>query len=69
MAENVGNKVKKRIYAHGREWVFTPKRFLSLGSRQAIDLALLGKTKEGAPGTVFTPSDFVTLGEFVALIN
>jgi len=47
MPENVENKLKKRIYAHGRGWVFTPKRFLSLGSRQAIDLALFRMTKAG----------------------
>jgi hypothetical protein len=48
MAKSVEFKLKKRIYAHGRGWVFTPKRFLSLGSRQAIDLALFRMVREGA---------------------
>ena len=47
MPKSVENKLKKRIYAHGRGWVFTPKRFLSLGSRQAIDLALFRMVREG----------------------
>ncbi len=47
MVQSVENKLKKRIYAHGRGWVFTPKRFLSLGSRQAVDIALFRLAREG----------------------
>jgi len=47
MPKTVENKLKKQIYAHGRGWVFTPKRFLGLGSRQAIDLALFRMTQAG----------------------
>jgi Family of unknown function (DUF6088) len=40
MAQTVHNKVLDRIYGKGRGWVFTPKRFLDLGSRSAVDKAL-----------------------------
>jgi hypothetical protein len=40
MTQIVHNKVLDRIYGKGREWVFTPKRFLDLGSRPAVDKAL-----------------------------
>jgi hypothetical protein len=40
MAQVVHNKVLDRIYGNGRGWVFTPKRFLDLGSRTAVDKAL-----------------------------
>lgn len=36
----IGNKILKRIRAKGRGWVFTPKDFLDLGSRAAVDQAL-----------------------------
>jgi hypothetical protein len=40
MSQVVHNKVLDRIYGKGRGWVFTPKRFLDLGSRSAVDKAL-----------------------------
>ena len=40
MSQIVHNKVLDRIYGKGRGWVFTPKRFLDLGSRSAVDKAL-----------------------------
>jgi hypothetical protein len=40
MAQVVHNKVLDRIYGKGRGWVFTPKRFLDLGPRAAVDKAL-----------------------------
>jgi hypothetical protein len=40
MTQIVHNKVLDRIYGKGRGWVFTPKRFLDLGSRPAVDKAL-----------------------------
>ena len=40
MSQVVHNKVLDRIYGKGRGWVFTPKRFLDLGSRYAVDKAL-----------------------------
>jgi hypothetical protein len=40
MSQIVHNKVLDRIYGKGRGWVFTPKRFLDLGSRPAVDKAL-----------------------------
>jgi Family of unknown function (DUF6088) len=40
MSQVVHNKVLDRIYGNGRGWVFTPKRFLDLGSRSAVDKAL-----------------------------
>lgn len=40
MSQVVHNKILGRIYGKGRGWVFTPKRFLDLGSRSAVDKAL-----------------------------
>jgi hypothetical protein len=40
MSQIVHNKVLDRIYGKARGWVFTPKRFLDLGSRPAVDKAL-----------------------------
>lgn len=34
------NQILKRIYGHGRGWVFTPDHFKDLGSRDAIASAL-----------------------------
>jgi hypothetical protein len=39
-AQSIDSQVTKRINGHGRGWVFTPKHFLDLGSRQGVDLAL-----------------------------
>ena len=38
--QSIDNKVIKRIYSHGRGWVFTPAYFSDLGSRDAVASAL-----------------------------
>jgi hypothetical protein len=38
--QSIDSKVLSRVYGRGRGCVFTPKDFLDLGSRKAIDLAL-----------------------------
>jgi hypothetical protein len=45
MSQVVQTKVLDRIYGKGRGWVFTPKRFLDLGSRDAVDQALFRLTQ------------------------
>lgn len=40
MLHSTAAAILKRIRVHGRGWVFTPKDFLNLGSRSAIDLSL-----------------------------
>lgn len=40
MSLNVQNKIVYRIRGKGRGWVFSPKHFLDLGSRDAVDKAL-----------------------------
>jgi hypothetical protein len=39
-AQSICSQITNRINGHGRGWVFTPKHFLDLGSRRAVDLAL-----------------------------
>ena len=44
----VADKIMKRIRGYGRgRWVCTPKNFLDLGSRSAIDKALSRLVKDG----------------------
>ena len=38
--QSIDIKVLNRIYGHGRGWVFTPKHFSDLGSRDAVAAAL-----------------------------
>lgn len=38
--QSIDSKILSRIYGRGKGCVFTPKHFLDLGSRQAVDLAL-----------------------------
>ena len=38
--QSIDSMVTARIKKRGRGWVFTPKQFLDLGSRQGVDLAL-----------------------------
>jgi hypothetical protein len=45
--QSIEDKIKSRIYGHGRGWVFTPRIFLDLGSREAIGIALLRLEKSG----------------------
>ena len=39
-SQSVDNKVRSRIYGHGRGWVFTPRHFQGVGQSAAIDSAL-----------------------------
>ena len=41
------DRITARIRRKGRSWVFTPKDFVDLGSRAAVDQALLRLTKGG----------------------
>lgn len=44
----MADKIMKRVSAHGRgRWVCTPKDFLDLGSREAVDQALSRLVKAG----------------------
>ncbi|MEM9157556.1 MAG: DUF6088 family protein [Verrucomicrobiota bacterium] len=47
MKQSVRDKIVKRIYAKHRGWVFTPNRFLDLGSRRSVDEALSLLEKSG----------------------
>jgi len=38
--QSVDNKIKNRIFGHGKGWVFTPTHFSDLGSRDAVASAL-----------------------------
>ena len=46
-AQSIDSKVLNRIYGWGRGKVFTPSRFLELGSRDAVDKALSRLAKKG----------------------
>ncbi len=41
------DKIMKRVSAHAKGWVCTPKDFLDLGSREAVDQALSRLVKAG----------------------
>ena len=45
--DSLSQKMKRRIRAKGRGWVFTPKDFLDLGSRNAVDTTLSRITSDG----------------------
>jgi hypothetical protein len=47
MSQGVENKVKSRIYGHGKGWVFTLKDFIDLGSEESIKVALHRLAKDG----------------------
>ncbi|MFO8091322.1 MAG: DUF6088 family protein [Desulfatiglandaceae bacterium] len=38
--QSIDNKIKNRIYGHGRGWVFTPSHLADLGGREAVASAL-----------------------------
>ncbi len=38
--QGIDSKILSRVYGRGRGCVVTPKDFLDIGSRQAVDLAL-----------------------------
>ncbi len=46
-AQSIEYATLSRIYGRGRGAVFTPKDFLDLGSRRAVDIALHRLTKQG----------------------
>ncbi len=46
-ADSIDSKVRRRIRAHGRGWVFTPSDFIDLGSRTAVAVALLRHERDG----------------------
>ena len=41
------SKIIRRIHTKQRGWVFTPKHFLDVGSREAIDQTLSRLVKQG----------------------
>jgi len=43
----VENKLKKLLSAHQRGWVFTPRHFLGIESRQAMNLAIFRLVRRG----------------------
>ncbi len=46
--ESMADRIVERVSAHGsRKWVCTPKDFLDLGSREAVDQALFRLVKAG----------------------
>lgn len=47
MIQSITKQVLKRIRGHGKWLVFTPKDFLDLGSRAAVDQALSRLTRDG----------------------
>jgi hypothetical protein len=40
MRKNIHNLIKNRIKGHGRGWIFTPKEFVDLANKTAVDKAL-----------------------------
>lgn len=46
-AKSTDSKISRRIRSRGRGWVFTPDRFTDLGSRRAVDLALMRHRNSG----------------------
>ncbi len=44
------DRILARIRRKGRGWIFTPKDFVDLGSRAAVDQALLRLTRDGSDG-------------------
>jgi Family of unknown function (DUF6088) len=65
--QTIDNKLKSRIYGHGRGSVFTPNDFLDLGSRDAVDkalsrLATRGEVRRLARGLYEYPREHPQLG-------
>ena len=44
---STNSKILQRIRSHGRGWVFTPSSFADLGTRRAVDLALMRHRDSG----------------------
>src|SRR6202521_1800534 len=47
MTTNITKAVKKRIHSRKPGWVFTPRKFVGLGTRAAIDQALSRLPRRG----------------------
>ena len=47
MPKPIEQQIVARIYGHGRGWAFSPKDFLDIGSRQAVDLTLYRLNNKG----------------------
>lgn len=47
MGQTVEQQILARVYGHGRGWAFSPKDFLPLGNRKAVDVALIRLTNAG----------------------
>jgi hypothetical protein len=45
--KSIEKQIVSRIYGKGRGWCFTPRNFLDIGGRSAIDLALSRLAKKG----------------------
>lgn len=66
-AHSIDQKVLRRITGKGEGWVFTPAAFADLGSRTAVDLALMrqkraGKIRQLARGLYDNPRHHPKLG-------
>ncbi|MCY4642362.1 MAG: DUF6088 family protein [Gammaproteobacteria bacterium] len=46
-ANSTGSRILRRIRSRGRGWVFTPDSFTDLGTRRAVDLALMRHRDSG----------------------
>lgn len=47
MTQTIENKVKNRIYGHGRGWCFTQKDFSDLGSTEAVKISIFRLEQSG----------------------
>ncbi|HMO79514.1 MAG TPA: DUF6088 family protein [Pyrinomonadaceae bacterium] len=47
MGQTIEQQILARAYGHGRGWAFSSKDFLHLGSRKAVDVALIRLTNAG----------------------
>ena len=46
-ADSTDSKILRRIKSNGRGWIFTPNSFANLGTRRAVDIALMRHRKSG----------------------
>ena len=46
-ADSTDSKILRRIKSNGRGWIFTPNSFADLGTRRAVDIALMRHRKSG----------------------
>ena len=45
--DSTDSKIRRRIQGQKRGWVFTPERFSDLGTRRAVDIALMRQRDSG----------------------